>query len=62
MNNENLEILVTEIIEKLEELKKELPKTSNRSAMRRCRKRTLELEKMFKTFRKESIKIAKGVK
>ena len=62
MDNMSLKDFVNQLIDKIKELEKELPELDNKSAMRRCRKRTLELEKMFKTFRKETIKQIKGDK
>ena len=62
MGSTTLEHFVNQIISKLKELEEELPKVNNKSAMRRCRRRTIELEKMFKIFRKETIKKEKGDK
>ncbi len=62
MDSTTLEHFVNQIISKLKELEEELPKVNNKSAMRRCRRRTIELEKMFKIFRKETIKKEKGDK
>lgn len=46
---------VNAIVEKMKQLGEDIVKYGNKSAERRSRKMTLELEKMFKQYRKESL-------
>lgn len=55
MPNE-LAVLNKQISEELNNFQKDFDKTDNKAAARRARKSTLALEKMFKEFRKLSIK------
>jgi 5'-deoxynucleotidase YfbR-like HD superfamily hydrolase len=50
-----MEKLINDINAKIEEFQAEAEKTSNKAAARRARKCSLELEKLFKQYRKDSV-------
>lgn len=52
----NLQEIIEQIAIRLVAFTKDYEKTTSKAAMQRARKATLELTKLFKEYRKESIK------